>query len=94
MTVFRAGAGVIAVNINTNNNKYNSRAHYDDWFEWQHIGFTWKVSIDIIMLLNGGIPRDLELHGPVTAPQTLIICGNIFGLDEDRGNIALDHVLM
>ena len=97
LTVFRAGAGVIAVNIYTDNNKYNSRAPHDDWFEWQHIAFTWKVSNDILLFLNGcpaGIPRALEPHGPVTVPPTLIIGGNIWGPDEDRGNIALDHVLM
>ena len=97
MTVFRAGAGVIAVNIYTDNNKYNSRTPYDDWFAWQHIVFTWKVSTDIVLFLNGcsaGIPRDLETHGPIIAPPTFIIGGNIWGPDEGRGNIALDHVFM
>ena len=97
MTVFRAGVGVISVNIYDDNNQYNGKAWYDDWFHWQHIAYTWKASTDILLYLNGcpvTLQPGREPRGPVLTPADFKIGGNLWGGAAERGNIALDHVLM
>ena len=97
MSIFISGQGSIQVNIFDGNNQYISQAPYDNPFHWQHIIFTWKVLTNILVYLNGCpavIQTDLKTHGPVTTPADFKIGGNLWGGAGDRGNIALDHVLM
>ena len=89
--------GVFGANIFDNNKEYKGWAPYDDLFHWQHIAFTWKVSTDTLLYLNGcpaGTSPKQQPHGPVTWADDFKIGGNRWGGAAERGNISLDHVLM
>ena len=98
MSVFRSsGAGVMSASIFDNNNAYRGWAPYEDLFHWQHIVFTWKSPVGILLYLNGcpsGTQPDVRPRSPVSADVDFRIGGNAWGGASERGNIALDHVLM
>ena len=97
MAIFRSGAGSIAVVIHDDNEKFNVQAFYDDWSHWQHIVFTWKASTNILLYMNGCLAGTQLGREPRTLPGTPVdfkIGGNRWGGVAQRGNIALDHVLM
>ena len=89
--------GVFGANVLNNNKEYKGWAPYDDPFHWQHIAFTWKVSTDTLLYLNGcpvGTSPKQQPRGPVTQAHDFKIGGNRWGGADERGNISLDHVLM
>ena len=97
MSVFRSGLGAIAVVIHEDRNKYNTLAVLDDWFHWHHIVFTWKVSTNILLYLNGclaGTQPGSNPRSQAGTPVDFRVGGNLWGGVVERGNIALDHVLM
>ena len=97
ISVFRNGQGEIQVNVFDKSNQYRGRAPYDDVFHWQHIAFTWKVSTDTILYLNGcpaGTQPIREPHAPTDNSMNFKIGGNAWGGEAERANITLDHVLM
>ena len=97
MSMFLSGHGFIQINIFDDNDRYIIEAPCGDPSNWQHIIFTWKVLKNILLYLNGcpaGVQIDPTPHGPVTTPADFKIGGNLWGGAGERGNIALDHVLM
>ena len=72
---------------------------YGDEFVWKHLVFTWKgQSFPISLYQNGCLGDGFSLLRPVIAPRTethdFKIGGNGKGGEIQRGDIALDHVLM
>ena len=87
----------LGVHVFHDNTGYMRRATYEDLFHWQHIVFTWNVSIDILLYLNGCPTGRNPLHFPIipkSVTSNFKIGGNHWGGAAQRGNIALDHVLM
>ena len=97
ISIFRTGDGVFGANVYDDNTEYKAWAPYKDLFHWQHIVFTWIVSTDILLYLNGcpagTEPRQLP-HAPTAQTADFKIGGNLWGAAAERGDIALDHVLM
>ena len=97
ISVFRAGKGDIQVNIFDSYYKFTGKTAYNDVFHWQHIAFTWKAFINIYLYLNGCPVRPQSIYARdvnVTSSVDFKIGGNESGGAGERGNIALDHVLM
>ena len=72
---------------------------YGDEFVWKHLVFTWKGNASPISLYqNGCLGYGSNYDHGVTIPprpqQDFKIGGNYFGCADQRGDIALDHVLM
>ena len=72
---------------------------YGDVFVWKHLVFTWKGRfVPIILYQNGCLGNGNSLERPSLAPRTAShdfkIGGNAYGGAIQRGDIALDHVLM
>ena len=53
MSIFQTGGGVSRVNIFHDNTQYKGWTLYEDLFHWQNIVFTWNVSINILLYLDG-----------------------------------------
>ena len=71
---------------------------YGEVFVWKHLAFTWKGKLfPIILYQNGCLGNGNSLERP-SAPHTTShdfkIGGNGYGGAIQRGDIALDHVLM
>ena len=97
MSIYITRTGQLGANVFIDNTANMRRALYEDLFHWQHIVFTWNVSIDIMLYING-CPSGRKLVQfslpPKSQTSNFKIGGNRLGGPAQRGNIALDHVLM
>ena len=96
MAVFLAGGGVIQINIFNSHYHYIAKSDSYDAFHWQHIVFTWKAYTNVLLYLNGCPVRKKNIfnRADVTDSVDFKIGGSEYGGADERGNIALDHVLM
>ena len=97
ISIFITADGLFCANVFDDNTEYKVWAPYEDLFHWQPIVFTWIVSTDVILYLNGcpvGTKYSKLPHAPKTQTADFKIGGNLWGGETERGNIALDHVLM
>ena len=97
MSIYDSGTGQLGVTVFHDNTGYMGRALPTRFFHWQHIVFTWKVSIDILLYLNGCPTGKKPIQFPLppkSQTSNFKIGGNRFGGAAERGYIALDHVLM
>ena len=89
--------GKLGANVFHDDTGHMHRAPYEDLLHWQHIVFTWNVSIDILLYLNGCPTGRKPIQFPInpkSETSNFKIGGNHYGGAAQRGNIALDHVLM
>ena len=87
------------VNIFDDTASHFSNMPYGEVFVWKHLVFTWKGSFfPIILYQNGCLGKGMSFKVPLGGPRSesydFKIGGNGFGGAVDRGDRALDHVLM